>query len=413
MTSYRVRVGRETAVSGAFEWAAVDGKGSVLEAGTSELRLPAVAGPCDVVIASDLVLLERLAAPRAQQRRIFGALRFLVEDSIIPDPERVHVAMESTPATDSLCVGIIDRQWLQLVLSKLARAGLAARSAWPECLLPELLPRTWTVVWNGSDGFARTAELEGLALDSTDHGEVPVSLRLALNRGVPDRILLRAASGVALPDAQRWSAALGVPVEVGPPWRWAEAPGRPRLDLLQGEFAPRRGEHGWMARLQRPALLAGALLVVISCGIAAEWAAKSRERRTLLAEMQGIYRETFGEGAVLVDPLLQMQRALAELRSRSGEASPGDFLPLLGKLSEHLLDPARQRIESITYERGALSISLRPHDPAQFAALREELRAKTPIRGLEVRIDTVESKAAPRLRLTAIIEGAKWALARP
>jgi hypothetical protein len=109
----------------------------------------------------------------------------------------------------------------------------------------------------------------------------------------------------------------------------------------------------------------------------------------------------------VVDAPLQMQRALAELKSRSGEAGPSDFLPLLGKLSEGL-DPASQRIEAIAYERGTLSITLGAQDATQLAKLRDALRARSPIRGLEVRFDTVESKTGPALRLTAIAEGGTW-----
>ena len=406
MTTCRIRLGRDAPARGIFEWAVLDDKGSVLDTGASNLSAPPITGSCELVIASDLVLLERVAVPAAQRKRLSSALRFLAEDSVVPDPERIHVAVESAPAKDSLCVGIIDRQWLAQALSRLERSGFAARWAWPECLLPELAPRAWTVVWDGAGGFARTAEVEGFALDITEDGSAPVSLLLALETArasglAPERILLRSAGQVALPDTQRWSAALGVPVERGAPWRWMEARQRPKIDLLQGEFASRGSASGWQRRLRRPAILAGALLVIGSCGIAADWEAKAHERNRLLAEMRAIYRETFGESAAVVDPPLQMSRALAELRLRAGQGGPADFLALLAPLADRLLDPARQRIDSISYENGTLAVSLQPAEQMPPGKLAEELRAKASIQGLSIRTEDVGSGGKAALRLTA------------
>jgi type II secretion system protein L len=248
--------------------------------------------------------------------------------------------------------------------------------------------------------------VEGFALDITEDGSAPVSLLLALETArasglAPERILLRSAGQVALPDTQRWSAALGIPVERGAPWRWMEARQRPKIDLLQGEFASRGSASGWQRRLRRPAILAGALLVIGSCGIAADWEAKAHERNRLLAEMRAIYRETFGESAAVVDPPLQMSRALAELRLRAGQGGPADFLALLAPLADRLLDPARQRIDSISYENGTLAVSLQPAEQMPPGKLAEELRAKASIQGLSIRTEDVGSGGKAALRLTA------------
>ena len=406
MTTCRIRVARDTPSTGAYAWAIVDDKQAVLDSGAAPERKPPV-GACELVVASDLVLLDRIPAPAAQQRRISSALRFLVEDSAIADPERLHVAAAGTSARDTVSVGIVDRQWMEQMLARLERSGHLARSACPECLLPELLPRTWTVVWNGDGGFARTAVVEGFALDSTEHGELPVSLRLAMDAArsaasAPERLVVRLAGDVAPPDAEKWSSALGIPVESGPPWRWTDAPRNPGLDLLQGEFAPRAMDRGWTRALRRPAILAGILAIVCVFGIAADWSAKAYERRALTTEMQGIFRAAFGESAVVVDAPLQMDRALAQLRRQAGQIGADDFLALFGAVADRLLDPAKERIESITYGNGALTLLLRPNDAAQFSTRFSALRAQIPIPGLEIKLESAESSGRISLRATAV-----------
>ncbi|HEV8110004.1 MAG TPA: type II secretion system protein GspL, partial [Burkholderiales bacterium] len=125
MSACRIRLGREFPQSGRFEWALVSELGSVLESGVSDLAMPPRGRPCEAVLAAELVLLERVALPAAQQRRLQTALRFLAEDSIVPDPARVHVAAARTPQKDVVCVGVVEREWLAQALGRLGRAGIA------------------------------------------------------------------------------------------------------------------------------------------------------------------------------------------------------------------------------------------------------------------------------------------------
>jgi type II secretion system protein L len=248
----------------------------------------------------------------------------------------------------------------------------------------------------------RTGENEAVALDATQGGGAPSNLRLALEQAraagaAPHALVVRCCRGAALPDIEAWSSALGVSVEPGPEWSWRDAQRRPPLDLLQGEFAARSGTTHWQRRLRRPAILAAALLALGSTALALDWWAKVRERDALLAEMSAVYRETFGERAVVVDAPLQMGRALADLRQRAGHVGPGDFVALLGVAAELLPDPAG-RIEALAYDGTALTVTLRP---AAQEALLKQLRGKTPPRGYELTQQAAPGGGGMTLRLRA------------
>jgi len=400
MTTCRIRVTRDTPASGAFEWVTIGKPGEMPASGSANLAQSPVAGPCEVVLASDLVAFERVAVSPSQQRRLGSALRYLVEELALPDPERLHVAAAPAPERGALCLGIVDRQWLRSLLERLGSAKLTATAAYPETLLPTLSPRTWTVVWLGGEGFVRTGENEAVALDATQGDGAPSNLRLALEQASvadtrPQALVVRCGRGAAPPRVKAWSRALGVRVEAGPEWSWSDAQGRPPLDLLQGEFAARSVAAPWVRRLRRPAILAAALLALGSIALALDWRAKVRERDALLAEMGAVYRETFGERAVVVDAPLQMSRALADLRSRAGHVGPADFVALLGVAAELLPDPAG-RIEALAYDGTALTVTLRP---AAQEALLKELRGKTPPRGYELTQQAAPGGGGMTLRL--------------
>jgi general secretion pathway protein L len=398
MSVCRIRVTRDTPVSGAFEWTTLDRQGAVLASGVANLDHSPLTGACELVLASGLVSLERVAAHPSQQRRLGSALRYLAEDFALADPEQLHVASAPGPDRSSLCLAIVDRQWLRTLLERLQGARLAARAAYPESLLPALMPHTWTLVWGGAEGFVRTGKHEALALDVAEPNAVPTALRLALDSARaagtgPQAIVVRSVMQSAPPDVDAWSAALGVPVEEGPAWHWSSAQPRPDFELLQGEFAA-RGAGSWPQRLRRPALLAAILLALNSAAIALDWGAKVRERNALREEMRVVYRETFGAGAVVVDAPLQMRRALADLRKQAGHIGPGDFLALLGAAAEILPGPAGARLESIAYENAALTVTLRPAAGKPAAALLEELRAVSPPAKAQARVEAASTSGA-------------------
>ena len=403
MSTCRIRVTRDTPASGAFEWVSLDKQGAVLAYGAANLEHPPVSGACELVLASDLVLLERVAAPASQQKKLGSALRFLAEDFALADPERLHVASAPGADRNSLVLAIVDRQWLEKLLARLKRAQLAATSAYPETLLPALMARTWTVVWNGAEGFVRTGQHEALSLDTAEPKAPPVGLRLALDKARaagagPQALVVRSVVKSAPPDIDAWSAALDLPVEPGPEWHWASAQRRPDFELLQGEFAARGAGGAWQKQLRRPALLAAVLLALNSVALALDWGAKVRERNALHGEMRAVYRESFGAGAVVVDAPLQMRRALADLRKQAGHIAPGDFLALLGAAAAGLLDPARYRVESLSYENAVLTVTLRPAAGQQVAASLEALRTGT-LPTIDVRAEAAPASGAIVLTL--------------
>lgn len=250
----------------------------------------------------------------------------------------------------------------------------------------------------------RTGENQALTLDRAEGSAVPAAMRLALEQARaagagPQAIVVRPVRGTAPPDAHAWSAALGVPVEAGPEWHWADARRRPEIELLQGEFSARRAAIPWLQRMRRPAIMAAALLALSTVAVAVDWGAKARERNALLGEMNVLYRETFGESAALVDAPLQMSRALNALRQQAGYVGREDFLSLLRVYVEELRDTARHRVESLSYENAALTVTLRPAVGYQPAMLLKELRSKPLPQGYEAQLEEAPAAGAITLRL--------------
>jgi general secretion pathway protein L len=210
----------------------------------------------------------------------------------------------------------------------LARAGLAARSAWCESELLERRPSEWHVVWGRTRGLL--VDDEGVAA-TFDPGEgVPLALRIALDeaaaRGERPAVLRVHAEGEApLPDLARWSGECGIRCEADDTWdRLVRAAPRAPLNLLQGDLAPRSAA-SW--KLPRAAVVLIAVVAALQLGFTAiETFRLQRERGALEARREAVFREAFPEARVVVDPELQMARNLAELQRTRGLPGGDEFL---------------------------------------------------------------------------------------
>jgi general secretion pathway protein L len=146
-----------------------------------------------------------------------------------------------------------------------------------------------------------------------------------------------------------------------------------RLELLQYEFAPRMAD--WRA-WRTPVALAAACLVTWIAGLNVQAWLMVREERGLRAQMESQFREAFPRVPVVLDPLKQMRRGVAELRGGAGAADPRDFLPLAAGLARAL--PAEgDVVRTLDFRDQVLRVEFDPKaiDPKRREALLRELSA--------------------------------------
>jgi general secretion pathway protein L len=314
---------------------------------------------------ADRVLLSSLKLSRSALRQLNGSLGNALEDQLMLDPASVHVALGSGGkilSDDVHPIAVIESAWLEQTLAWCRRYGIEPAGATPETLLwigaegPESLQTHWNARWTGHDGFVRSGQTAGFALDDGGAEMPPLAMQLAMaeasrNNQKPDTIVLETQIDV---DAAAWSRILDCPVIMQ---TLQPDPHPPSINLLQGTYAPRR-RRGWLGNLvdkqhagkyRIAAGLAFAALTVHVLGTVADWTRLSWENRKLRDEMSQVFKDTFPQTQVIVDPVLQMRRQLADLRRTRGYTETGDFL--------HALSMAGGQVGGVTglrYENGRL-----------------------------------------------------------
>lgn len=343
------------------------------------------------------VRLPRGVGPRSPRLRT--VLNSLLEDRLLDEPERLHLALAGAASADGeTWVAVCDRAWLREHVQALEAAGRA-----PDRIVPEAAPLDATT------GTRPTVQLLGEA----EHPQ----LRVCCSAGVIELPFSRETWGLALGsdaaddtlDVQAEPAVAALAeqllqrhVRLQPrSVRWAQAADKP-WNLAQGEFA-RNGGRGALRRmavaareflqspLWRPLRWGVVALLLVQLAGLNLWAWRERAAwRAQQAAIDGMLTRLFPGVRVVVDAPAQMARELALLRQASGVSSHEDLEPMLAALAASI-EPGAV-LTALDYQPGVLHASGLATDDAALARLQAALRQR----------GYLASRDAGRLRVQAL-----------
>jgi general secretion pathway protein L len=306
----------------------------------------AVAGDVDVIalIPSSRIVFIETPLPRVAAAKRDQLVRYAIEDKLTIDPATVHAVVlgeadrPSPAGVVNHIVAAIDRPWLTAAMKWLADAGLTARTAIAENALLPTAAREWSVLLGTRAPYAKRGDGFAFALDAVQLDAPPFAppfaLTLALSETTekPHALVLQpndAATEQRLTAevAQQWQSALSLNVRRAPPLDFVarcKQLGAKSGNLLTGEFAPRRASDAWAARLKPAMILAGVILVCQMLFSVADFWRLDQQRKNIEAEMRTTFQTAFPQASAIVDPALQMERNLANLKRDRGLANESE-----------------------------------------------------------------------------------------
>lgn len=333
-------------------WMLFDARHNLLREEVSQLADIPRAGEIEAVLPAERVLFARLKLPRVNAQTIRELLPYAVEDRLLADPSHIHAVAGRTGPRGETVVAVVDRDWLEAMVSVLASAGLRPAKAWSESALLAGGRGDWHVVCSPTRGML--VDDEGVSATFDRAAGFPLALRVALDEATargerPALVRVHSEGAEPLPDLAQWSAESGVGFSAGTQWE-VIARGQPAagsIDLMQGDFSPRS-----RAAPSLPRAASYLLFAVVALQVAFTTVDSLRleaERERLEARREAIFRGAFPEARVVVDPELQMARNLAELRRAKGLASGDDFLAQLTRAAN-----GAARVQSVEYADGRM-----------------------------------------------------------
>jgi general secretion pathway protein L len=367
----------ELGADSALDFEIIDGERRVLERGIAvPAALPRLARAELVIAAPDALLLDA-ALPQLSGARLRSALPALAEPMLLGDIEHAFVVAAGRPdGAGRSTLAVLDRALFKRALELFARLGIVPASATPEPLTLAAGQGRWRLRLGGAYGSLRMGERLGVACSYSGGADPPVELRLALEQAGAARPEAIEVEGEC--DIAAWAESLRVKVLAVAPDRTRAAP--VALELLQYEFAPRMVD--WRA-WRLPAALAAALALIWIAGLNIDAWLKLREERQLRSQMNAAFREALPRVPVILDPLAQMRRALADMRSGAGTGDAGDFLPLAASFAQAVQADA-ESVRVIEYRDRALLVRFEPR-AVDSAAKRDALIERLAKGGLAAR----------------------------
>lgn len=328
--------------------------------------------------------------PAQSKRRWESALPFVAEEYTLTDPEDNHVVPGATQTNGQRTLFIIDKQWLQSIISACNAANILLRRAVPEMLMPVFAPDTWVIVWDGSKGFMRTGLTSGIALDYGDEKQPPLAYTLSLKallQATPPNIQIRTPVDSNMQQLPQWPN-LPAGFNLGERWDWrTEQIPNDTLNLLWGSLAPKTRLLEWLPKLRPVAFILLATLIIETLGTNIEWGQLNYQKTIVSKEMERTFLKTFGDGSVVVNPPLQMQRNIAALRHTAGLPDDADFLSLLDQSSGSLSKLSPGSVTGMHYESGRLDVDIKLRNESEIMKLQQRLQSK----GLSIRLGDIRN----------------------
>lgn len=358
-------VGERAFASEAVLWTArVQGAG--LAATIERNSLESLSGIKSVNLIFDArdVSLLQAELPPLPPAKLLKALPNIVEEQLLQDVAACGFAVGAAGRGKDKLVAVIDKAWLEFVIGAFERRGHWVTAAWPAQLTLPMDDNAWAMLCVNDGVAIRTGANEGVGWVASPEPQARVEvIEAALMSAAGAQEVSRRLTVYA--DDSSWRQAvtsvcdkLGIQVKLAGLVAAKSSP----VELLGARQGTASGR--WIGNIdwrdwRWPLGLAAACLLVFLVGLNLHWAQMARERNALKAGLERKFKQTFPNTPVVVDPMLQMQRQVATLRSRSGQSAPEDFAPLLAKLPV-ALGGRNDVVSGVEYREGRLRMRFAP-----------------------------------------------------
>jgi general secretion pathway protein L len=357
---------------GQLSWLSLDASGraaSGSQAGAPPAQALARAQRVIVLVpAEDVLLLDtpRLTGGRAQ---VLKALPFALEDQLASPVEELYFAVPDRLDSERIAVAVVARATLRTWLERLAADGISADALYADTqAMPvnpdrgSMLIEDTRILWRAAPVQAGVCDLAGiadaLAVLTAGAAQMPVFDVFDFREAPPLQL-----AGVQVRYHARQRDALA----------WLAAQPEPKINLLQGEFAPAHRHAPAQQVWRKAGALAAAALLLLFIYYGVDCWRLARQSAQLEDSARAALHEGFPEmDKVAGDPRALMQSALSGLR---GGGASGGLVQLLGRIAPILGSTTRATLTALEYHNDILELGMRVPDVPTLDVIRERLAA--------------------------------------
>ncbi|HHW78222.1 MAG TPA: type II secretion system protein GspL [Xanthomonadaceae bacterium] len=376
------------------EWLRPDGK--VRRGPLTELAGQTGGARQILVAPGEAVILHQVAVPSRRRSTWVRAVPYALEDQLVEDIEAAHFALGHAPEGDRLPVAVVDHATLRAWLAACGQAGLTPTAVIPDSLLLPWQEGDWSLLLENRRAVVRTGRWEGFATERETLGMLLSQALAEAGDAKPRRLRIW---GSPLPEpADPAVAGLERSIETGPsePLQLFATTYPPAaLNLLQGPYSRQTHWGRWLRPWRTTAALAGSWLLALGIAQVYDHWRLRQEQAALGAEMEQVYKDAVPGATRIVNPKVQLETRLRELRP-SG-AGGGLLFELLYRGGQPLVNFPAVTLRGLSYRDGQLDLALEGGDPAVLDQLRQQLNQQS---GLQIEMRTTQREGQVESKVT-------------
>ena len=354
-----------------------------------------------VILDSSSVHLNHVNLPTSNIQKMLRAIPYALEEQIAEDVEDFHfVISKSTTSKGTPVVGI-RKDILASLLDNFNQHGIHVDAVIPDALCLPAAPEQWSALTYNDKALLQYEANLGTIIDANNlrillhslisHAEPkPEKLVFLYPDGSePDNVIDGADDDVEVIQVAYNTHPLVV--------FCGEYTRAMPLNLLQGEFKPKRKNTGHWYRWRLAASLVAVWLVLYLGMTAIEVNKLKNKNKALSAEITNIYKKTFPQSKRIVNARVQMEQKLKELKS--GGTSDSQFLALLTSSVETITSQKKITINSINFRNNRMDVGLTGPDLQTVESLNTGLNAVKEIKSEIVSATSEKNNVKGSIRL--------------
>ena len=367
-----------------------------------------------VLLNSQCLHINQLQLPTQNLQKMLKAVPYAIEEFIAEDIENFHFVITRNKDNNLVAVVGIDKTTLQNIIQVFQQANITIEKIIPDVLCLAADNQQWVCLNYLDTSYLQTDSLNGIAL-SNDILPYIISSKLQdETQNPPEKILLftEQENTAAFDQLQLDNLSSGKKLEkiniVYNKHPLVVFCGHYKqalpLNLLQHEFKNKRKSSGLWQHWRLAASLAAIWLVLNLTLTSFQYTQIKDENNITKAKIEKIYKQAFPKSRKIINPRVQMEQKLKELKSGTGNSSKGLIFLLaesFGILSSDTRNSETGNItlQSLTFRNNRMDIGLDGNNLQAIENLNKNLNDNKKIKSEIISSSSEKDKVKGNLRI--------------
>ncbi len=382
--------------------------GKISTGSLAELSAVASEHPAIVLLNSQCLHINQLQLPTQNLQKLLKAVPYAIEEFIAGDIDEFHFVIAKNKHDGSTSVVGINRTTLKNIIQVFQAADINIEKIIPDALCLAADNKQWVCLNYENTSYLQTDVTNGMLLS---HDLLPYVLTNRLQDETqerPEKILLFSeqendsafdtlkSENLSEDDIEIVNIVYNTHPLVVFCGNYKQAAA---LNLLQYEFKPKRKTSGYWQHWRMAASLA-AIWLVLHLGLTSFQHTQLKDSNLAThAKIEKIYKKSFPKSRKIVNPRVQMEQKLKELKGSAGNSSQGLIFLLAESFGTLSHDKKNITLQSLTFRNNRMDIGLESSNLQAVENLNKNLNNNKNIKSEITSSSSEKNKVKGNLRI--------------